>query len=172
MAILSFEFKARCSDPAALEARLQPLRPRIVGEDEQRDTYFRCTNGRLKLREGRIENALIHYKRPDEKGTKASEVLLYRHEPGSALKQILTAAFGIRVTVEKKRRILFVENVKFHFDDVPGLGQFVEVEALDENGDAGLDKLKEQCLFYADLFGIAPADYVAESYSDLLEGKT
>ena len=99
-------------------------------------------------------------------------MLLYRHQPDANLKQILTAAFGIRVVVEKKRRILFVENVKFHFDDVPGLGTFVEVEALDENGDISLEKLKEQCLFYAGLFGVAPGDYVAESYSDLLERKT
>jgi adenylate cyclase, class 2 len=61
-----------------------------------------------------------------------------------------------------------VENVKFHFDHVEGLGDFVEVEAIDKDGTRGVQQLQEQCSFYASLFQIMPEQYVAESYSDLL----
>jgi adenylate cyclase class IV len=75
---------------------------------------------------------------------------------------------GIKIIVEKERRIWFIENVKFHFDKVKQLGDFVEVEAIDEDGTIGLEKLEKQCAFYSELFKILPSDYIAESYSDRL----
>jgi len=84
------------------------------------------------------------------------------------LKTILTAALGVKIIVEKRRRIWFVENVKIHFDKLDHLGEFVEVEAIDKDGNIGIEKLKEQCAFFAAVFAIKKEDYLAESYSDLL----
>ena len=56
MPILNIEFKARAKDIAALETILQQHDPRFIGEDHQVDTYFNVQTGRLKLREGNIEN--------------------------------------------------------------------------------------------------------------------
>lgn len=165
---LNFEFKARSTRNAELEAQLQELNPRFVGEDHQVDTYFNVPNGRMKLREGNIENTLIHYTRSNVAGAKQSNVLLYHHQPHPSLKQVLTAALGIKVVVEKRRRIYFVENVKLHFDQVEGLGTFVEVEAIDSDGSIPLEKLQEQCRYFGERFGIAATDYLAESYSDML----
>ncbi|HFD33211.1 MAG TPA: CYTH domain-containing protein, partial [Gammaproteobacteria bacterium] len=53
----------------------------------------------------------------------------------------LTAALGIFKIVDKQRRIYFIGNVKFHIDEVKGLGSFVEIEAIDEDGNIGLEKL-------------------------------
>jgi predicted adenylyl cyclase CyaB len=78
---------------------------------------------------------------------------------------------GIKVVVDKLRKIYFIENVKFHFDEVKGLGSFIEVEAIDQDGSIGIDPLKEQCAYYASLLSVAPEDYMAESYSDLLLAK-
>ena len=61
MSILNIEFKARAKDIAALEILLLQHNPSFIGEDHQIDTYFNVQVGRLKLREGNIENALIHY---------------------------------------------------------------------------------------------------------------
>jgi len=93
-----------------------PLDSHFAGENHQIDTYFNVPYGRLKLREGNIENALIHYYRPDVSGSKPSNVELYRHVPEKNLKEILTTALGIKTIVSKKRRIWFVKNVKIHFD--------------------------------------------------------
>ncbi len=165
---LNFECKARTRQLAELENRLLALKPLFIGEDLQVDTYFNVAFGRLKLREGKIENALIQYHREDLATSKTSTVLLYQHSPNPELKKILTASLGVRVVVEKMRRIYFIDNVKFHFDRLSGLGEFVEVEAIDKEGDIGLDTLKRQCTYYAELLGIRKEDMVAGSYSDLL----
>ena len=165
--ILNFEFKAKAKNIAEAEAKLQTLNPKFVGEDHQIDTYFNVEKGRLKLREGNIENALIFYERENIANAKSSNILLYKHTPDEALKAILRTTFGVKVVVEKRRKIYFLENVKFHFDKVEGLGTFIEVEAIDETGDIGKEKLQAQCSEYAAFFNIHETDYVAHSYSDL-----
>ena len=89
MPINIIEFKARVTDPEKTEALLQSLQPFFKGEDLQVDTYFNVTDGRLKLREGKIENALIWYSRPNDAASKQSQVLLHKHFPDFSLKEIL-----------------------------------------------------------------------------------
>jgi predicted adenylyl cyclase CyaB len=169
---INYEFKARCNDTGKLESKLKELDPLFIGTDHQIDTYFNIPNGRLKLREGNIENSLIHYMRSNTAGTKQSDVSLYQHQPNKKLKEVLTKALGVKTVVDKKRRIYFIDNVKFHFDEVKELGTFVEVEAIDRDGSFGIEKLKEQCNQYIQLFEITSDQFVAESYSDLLEKKS
>ena len=168
MLILNIEFKAKANNLAALEALLQNRNPLFIGEDHQVDTYFNVAAGRLKLREGNIENALIHYEREDLAGAKSSHVLLYQHQPDKTLKDILIKTLGIKAVVDKKRKIYFINNVKFHFDTVESLGTFVEVEAIDKDGSIGKEKLQAQCDEYAASFGIAAEDYCSVSYSDMI----
>ncbi len=168
MSILNIEFKAATNKLAALEALLLQQNPVFIGEDHQIDTYFNVPAGRLKLREGNIENALIHYEREDTAGAKSSHVLLYQHQPDKTLKEILIKTMGIKAVVDKRRKIYFINNVKFHFDTVDGLGTFVEVEAIDKDGTIGKEKLQAQCDEYAALFGIGAADFCALSYSDMV----
>jgi adenylate cyclase class IV len=54
---------------------------------------------------------------------------------------------------------------------VESLGTFVEVEAIDNDGTIGLEKLKLQCDQYIALFGLQASQFMAESYSDLLLAK-
>jgi adenylate cyclase, class 2 len=165
---LNIEIKARCADPGRIRTLLQELAADFKGEDHQIDTYFNVPEGRLKLREGNIENALIHYRRADQVGPKRSEVTLYRTSPGAVLKEVLTAALGVRKVVDKKREIYFIGNVKFHIDSVKGLGSFVEIEAIDVDGSLGEAKLREQCDYYLGLFDIREENLVEESYSDMV----
>ncbi len=124
MKIRNIEFKAKAKDVDALEHQLMTLNPVFKGMDHQVDTYFNVSRGRLKLREGNIENALIHYDRDDSASQKQSNVILYKHDPDKSLKDILTLHLGIKAVVDKQRKIYFIENVKFHFDVVEGLGTF------------------------------------------------
>jgi predicted adenylyl cyclase CyaB len=168
MKLNNYEFKARVEDLQSLERKLQELKPVFKGEDHQVDIYFKVNSGRLKLREGDIENALIYYERPDTSGARQSDILLYRHNQEDSLKEILTKVFGILAVVDKRRRIYYLENVKFHFDSVQELGYFIEVEALNEGGGVPLDKLIGQCQYYTSFFGFSETDYVGKSYSDLI----
>lgn len=169
---LNYEFKAKSNRIEELESLLLQHNPQFIGEDHQVDTYFHVPAGRLKLREGNIENALIHYERENTASAKASHVLLYQHTPDKSLKDILTKTLGIKAVVDKRRKIYFIGNVKFHFDTVEGLGTFVEVEAIDKDGSIGAEKLQAQCHQYAALFGITEKDYCPVSYSDMILEKT
>lgn len=165
---LIVEIKARCNNQGHIRHYLKSREADFKGTDHQIDTYFRVANGRLKLREGQIENNLIHYNRPNQEGPKQSLVTLYKSEPGSSLKEILTKALGILVVIDKQREIYFIENVKFHIDLVKNLGTFMEIEAIDTDNKIGKEKLYEQCKHYLKEMGIDDEDLISSSYSDLL----
>lgn len=165
---LNIEIKARCSDPSVVRERLQQDAARFVGTDHQVDTYFKSKNGRLKFREGNIEYALIYYERSDEVGPKQSNVTLFHPERGSPLKQMLAHSMGVDIVVDKEREIYFIDNVKFHIDNVAGLGSFVEIEAIDSDGEIGVEALRKQCEHYLSRFDIAEEDLLRTSYSDML----
>ena len=170
MGPVNIEIKARCADHAPLRAILEAHRARYIGQDHQVDTYFKVPDGRLKLRQGNIENSLIHYRRPDQDGPKQSDILITPVDPfhAESLKAILTASAGVQVVVDKRRHIFFIDNVKFHLDKVDGLGTFVEIEAIDRRGKVGVEKLREQCEHFMQLLNIKEEDLVARSYSDMI----
>ena len=87
------------------------------------------------------------------------------------LKQILKTIHNIKVVVTKKSRIYFIDNVKFHFDEVQGLGTFIEVEAINTNGNIATCNLQQQCNEYINFFNICHTNFVQQSYSDLLLAK-
>lgn len=168
MNIKNVEFKAKINGIEHYENKLLALDPEFRGLDHQIDTYFNANVGRLKLREGNIENALINYDRENVSGAKESQIILYQHAPNPALKSILIKQLGVKVIVDKQRKIYFIDNVKFHFDRVENLGTFLEVEAIDDKDAMTLEELKEQCDRYAAFFELTDNHMIDKSYSDLL----
>ncbi len=166
MGHLNVEIKAKCSDQERVRHMLKSHNADFRGVDHQIDTYFKVPNGRLKLREGNIENYLIFYEREDKEGPKQSKVILYKTEPDSSLKEVLTKSLGILAVVDKQREIYFIDNVKFHLDNVQNLGTFMEIEAIDTTGNISKEKLLEQCNHYLELFGTQESDLLKNSYSD------
>lgn len=170
MSRLNIEIKARIDDPNTIRNQLCALGADFIGTDSQVDTYFNVKSGRLKLREGKIENHLIYYERDDVTGPKQSEVTLFKNSANSNLKVILIKSLGIMTVINKQREIYFIDNVKFHLDEVSGLGAFFEIEAIDKDGIIGKDKLLDQCNHYLKVFGIKKEALVDRSYSDLISG--
>jgi predicted adenylyl cyclase CyaB len=171
MTQLNIEIKAKCDNQDWIREVLKSHRAEFKGVDHQIDSYFKVNSGRLKLREGNIENSLVHYDREDKEGPKQSNVTFYKSADKTSLKEILTNALGILVVVDKSSEIYFIDNVKFHIDSVKDLGTFVEIEALDAEGSIGKDRLLEQCQYYLDLFKIKQEDLISNSYSDILLNK-
>jgi adenylate cyclase, class 2 len=168
---INIEIKARCANADIIWQYLMDQGAVYRGRDEQTDTYFNVPEGRLKLREGNIENNLIFYKRNNQAGPKQSDFSLAKVEDPVELKKMLTNALGLKVVVAKTRDIFYIANVKFHLDTVPGLGHFVEIEAGNlHHPDKSVADLQSQCDFYLHAFGITEADLIAHSYSDLLIG--
>jgi len=169
MRLLNFEFKARLKDEKRARAVLKQLGARLVGTDHQADTYFQVPSGRLKVREGRIENALIYYRRSNTPRARRSSVDMMLLPRRNSLRAILTAALGPLVVVDKRREIYFVRNVKIHIDRVRGLGKFLEVEAISRSGE--LRKVRAQARHFQKLFGISASEIVGKSYADLVLAK-
>lgn len=165
---LNIEIKAQCRNRPFVKKVLKKGHARFVGIDHQVDTYFKVPSGRLKLREGDIENHLIYYERKNQKGPKPAKVILYDVKPKSSLKEILICSLGVLAVVDKKREIYFIENIKFHLDQVKNLGSFIEIEAIDRKGKIGQKKLLEQCHTYLRLLKISKRDLISTSYSDLI----
>jgi adenylate cyclase, class 2 len=168
MDYLNVEIKARCTDPERVRTYLKEKNAKFIGTDKQTDTYFNVSKGRLKLREGNIENNLIYYERNNEAGPKESSFQLVKVSDPKGLKEVFNKSIGIKVIVIKKREIYYIENVKFHIDEVPGLGSFVEIEAGNILAPKTREELQAQCDFYLKALGIPPTDFVSLSYSDLL----
>jgi predicted adenylyl cyclase CyaB len=177
----NIEIKARCRNSNRIRKILRQKKAEFIGVDHQIDTYFSLppSKGRLKLREGDIENRLIFYKRSDRAGPKRSDVFLVDN-PGQGMKEMLTKVVGVKTVVDKRREIYFIKNVKFHLDQVRGLGEFVEIEAISKsrkngngngNGNIGKEILLKQVKEYMGLFEVGKEDLVPESYSDMLAKK-
>ncbi len=170
MKLINAEIKARCANPERVRSVLRERNARFQGLDHQIDTYFHVPEGRLKLRQGNIENNLIAYRRPNQAGPKTSDVALAPVTHGDELRSVLERALGVLVAVDKQREIYYVDNVKLHIDEVRGLGSFVEIEACGKHGEDA--RLLEQCREYMVLFGIREEDLIDSSYSDLLLRKS
>jgi adenylate cyclase class 2 len=165
---LNIEIKAKTNHSEFIRNYLKANKAEFRGTDFQVDTYFNVSNGRLKLREGNIENNLIYYERQDAPGAKESSFQLVHLSDTKGLKEILTKSLGIKIVVRKKREIYFIRNVKFHIDEVKGLGNFAEIEASDLYTDTSKEELQKQCNFYLSELKIKEEDLVSVSYSDML----
>ena len=172
MSHINIEIKARTKKTEYIRQFLLEHSADFKGTDHQTDTYFEVLNGRLKLRQGNIENSLIFYNRANVSGLKKSDFDLMPVENGEILKMILGKAVGVKVVVKKSREIYYIGNVKFHLDILDGLGRFVEIEATNMNCDLSIDDLREQCNTYMGKFGISEDDLIPGSYSDMLLGSS
>jgi predicted adenylyl cyclase CyaB len=137
-------------------------------ELRQADTYYRCAQGRLKLRQFAGGSAeLIAYTRPNENAPRLSQYSLAPVTDAEKLHEALGAALGVLVVVNKVRELSIYKNVRIHLDEVEGLGTFLEFEAVldsqsrDEDGEPRVRELSAR-------FQLRPDDLLAESYSDML----
>jgi len=166
MDVINIEIKARCANQIIIRKILRSRNAEFRGTDHQTDSYFSIPEGRLKLREGNIENNLIFYNREDESGPKKSDCILYTPGDSTALKKILEKSLGIRTVVRKTREIWYLDNIKIHIDQLDKLGNFIEIEAKQEGNLSEAD-LYRQCYSLLKEFGIKEEELVSESYSDM-----
>jgi adenylate cyclase, class 2 len=166
----NIEIKARCSVEKQNRIReiLKDYDAEYKGKDNQLDIYFKVDEGRLKIRRGDIENALIFYKRENKRNAKESDIELYLLQENSSLERMIWRNHNVLVQVDKSREIYFIDNVKFHLDNVRKLGTFVEIEAISKEDKIPKERLQRQCDYYKILFGISEGELNDCSYSDLL----
>jgi len=168
----NIEIKAHVADLNALAARTAAIADSGPVPIAQDDTFFRCDNGRLKLRvleDGTGE--LIFYRRADQGGPRQSSYVLAPVTSPDALREALTLAYGQAGRVVKQRTLYLVGRTRVHLDRVAGLGDFMELEVVladDEAPAAGVSEAQALMLS----LGIASDDLVEQAYVDLLRERS
>jgi predicted adenylyl cyclase CyaB len=163
------EIKARVDDIEALEARVQELADKGPITINQEDTFFHCDSGRLKLRIlGPDDGQLIFYRRPDQAGPKMSFYLCSQTSQPETMRQSLELAYGSTGQVSKRRTLYLVGRTRIHLDRVEGLGEFMELEVVLEQGDNQEEGIAEAQQFMKKLL-IEDDQLVEGAYVDLFE---
>lgn len=163
------ELKARCADLEAARGRAEALGARWAADLDQRDTFFRAGEGRLKLREhGDGTAELIAYRRPDVAAARASDYELCPVDGAAPLARVLAHALGTAGVVEKRRCLYLHGRTRIHLDRVRGLGDFVELETV--VGDQPETEARAELERIASALALRAEDVVAGAYVDLLGG--
>ena len=162
------EIKAVLLDVAAAHAtaaRLSGMAPQLL---LQEDIFFPCSGARLKLRILAPDHGeLIRYERADKAGARSSVYQIASTSDPGILLEILAATLGTSGIVKKRRHLYLIGQTRVHIDEVEGLGDFLEFEAVmrpdqsDEEGNRIVAELLSQ-------FGIDRQQIVAEAYVNLL----
>ena len=164
------EIKARIASVEALEPHAAALADQGPFDISQDDTFFRCAQGRLKLRAfSDTEGELIFYRRADQSGPKESFYVLSPTQSPHTLREALTLAHGQVGRVIKERTLFLVGRTRVHLDAVQGLGSFLELEVVLADGETPDSGVREAHELMARL-GIEPSDLVDVAYVDLLAG--
>ena len=172
----NIEIKARIASVEALRPRAEALAGAPAVLIEQDDSFFKVPHGRLKLREFADGSAeLIHYHRADGVDAKASDYVRVAVSEPAALREALVRANGLQGRVRKQRWLCLVGSTRIHIDRVAGLGDFMELEVVlqdgqsDDEGQAIAESLMRQ-LGLEDAEN--PAERLAGAYLDLLIAAT
>lgn len=162
------EIKAKVSDPtrfAEKAAKLSQSEGTII---RQHDTFFNCSQGRLKLRDFMNGSGqLIFYERPDTDGPKLSRYSISPTSDPPSLQVVLSDALGVKGEVRKERRLFLIGQTRVHLDAVEGLGHYMELEVVMrpeqtvEEGQQVAEHLMEQ-------LGVSKESLVTGAYMDLL----
>ena len=165
----NLEFKAKCQSLDNLYPKLADLNAVHRDTVHQVDTYFQSPTGRLKLREvgDTPEGWLIYYERPNHRDSRYSQYQLCEIADPGNLKNLLTAALGVKTIVQKQREVWMFKNTRIHLDTVADLGQFIELETVFQ-GQTEAEAIDEHQHVKSTLH-LDTAEPVAVSYSDLVK---
>lgn len=159
--------KAVCRDVKKAEEILLSEGAKFIGEDPQVDTFYRVEVGKMKLREGKIENLITHYIREKTDSGIITKVFIYEVNPTQEVCQRLLGHLQVTGVIKKNRKIFFIDNAKFHLDKFEDGKTFIEIEVMDRTDAPDMQRLQKQAADYRVLLGIADEDIITSSYVDL-----
>ncbi|HBP31451.1 MAG TPA: adenylate cyclase [Advenella kashmirensis] len=168
----NIEIKARIASISDLAQQAATIATEAPCEIFQDDTFFKCDEGRLKLREF-VDGTgqLIFYRRPDAAGPKESFYMLSETATPESLREVLSLAYGVIGRVIKRRTLYMVGRTRVHLDHVQGLGQFMELEVVLEAGESTARGMQQAESLMQQL-GIRSSQLIEGSYFDLLARRT
>ena len=168
MILKNIEIKAKIRDYEKVQKLVEELCSDPVHTEQQEDTFFITTKGRLKLRESDDKSALIYYDRKDSLEPSQSDIAISFTENPDILKSVLAKSNGIRGIVKKIRTLYKYGQTRIHLDEVRRLGKFIELEVVlrsdqtSKDGESIANKLMDK-------FNIHKNDLIDVAYIDLIE---
>ncbi len=163
----NIEIKARVRD---WEGQIERARALASSREElrQEDTFFTCGRGYLKMREfGDGSGELIFYRRAKQNDPKVSDYHIWPVEAAGMLRELLAEEMGPTRTVRKARTVLHCGQTRIHFDEVEGLGRFIELEVVlaagQDQGEGG--RIARGLM---ESLGIGADDLIDRAYVDML----
>ena len=168
MILKNIEIKAKLRDYEKVQKLVEELCPNPVQTEQQEDTFFITSKGRLKLRESDDKSALIYYDRKDSLEPSQSDIAISFTDNPDTLKSVLSKSIGNRGIVKKNRTLYKYGQTRIHLDDVERLGKFIELEIVlsseqtSKDGEAIANKLMDK-------FCIQKTDLIDVAYIDLIE---
>jgi adenylate cyclase class IV len=169
----NLEAKFALGDLDRAHAAASALGYRTHASFTQRDTFFACAHGKLKLREQSPEAWLIHYRRDRESGLMLSHYEIVQVADPARLREMLTLALGVTAEVRKLRTLLVRRNVRLHLDRVDTLGGFGEIEAVladavEAATDGGVGAARAAVAELLGALGVRPDELIEASYFELM----
>ncbi len=164
----NIELKVQVKNFSDIVPILKRIAARPAGLISQKDTYFNCPGGRMKIRE--INNRryeLIYYRRPDIQGSKISNCQIIKMDKKmvSELKKIFRKLWGEKAVIIKNRRLWLLGKTRIHLDQVKGLGNYIELETVFNNDDHRKAMVEHRRII--SVLRLRGNKKIKESYSDL-----
>jgi len=171
--VTEIEAKLKVDSLQQIVEKLVELGAEFLAEQLQTDCYFddaqstlKNSDKALRLRRqltGETEKVLLTYKGPKTKDNfkKRQEIEIEIKDADSAEKLLLSLGYEKALVFEKKRRIWQVGDCVVALDELPLLGDFVEIEGPEDGKISDVQK---------DL-GLANLPHIQESYAGLMAKK-
>lgn len=125
----NLELKTKIDSIKKKQKILEEIGAEFIEVLNQKDIYYECAQGLLKMRSINEREELIFYNRNESGGNRFSnyEILDIASKNGAVF---LSKIFNIEVIVEKKRLLYIYDNTRIHLDEVKKLGEYLELETL------------------------------------------
>jgi len=170
---IEIEVKLKVESLEDVKRKLVDLGAEFLAEQLQRDYYFddkdrtlTKTDKCLRLRRERVdkkERFILTYKGAKEKDQfkKRQEIDIEIKDPDSMEKVLIALGYNRVLVVEKKRKTWRYRDCLVALDEVPLLGEFVEIEGPED------EKISD----VQNELALANLQHIPESYAGLMEHK-
>lgn len=138
---------------------------KFIKELNQKDIYYKISNGMLKLRIQNGSNELIKYERDEVNTERWSEYYVLKIDDANA-EFFLSKLFSVEVVVEKTRLLYQYKNTRIHLDEVKSLGEFLELESVLQSEEL---EAKQEFLEVVELLNLDLDKQIKKSYRDLIK---
>lgn len=172
--LIEAEIKIEVEDIEEIERRVISLGGEFIEEILEEDTYFNHpsrdfseTDEALRIRRNSKGEYSITYKGPKIDGETKSRLELSCDLKNDCIIEILEKLGFERVlTVRKRRRLFKLGEFSLALDRVEGLGSYLEVETIVDEGD--FERAKRKLMELVEKLGLDPRKSIRKSYLELL----